>query len=162
LISALSTIVVLLALTLPAGGQDFQAGLDAYSGGDYATALREWKPLAEQGHAKAQYNLGILYSIGRGVLQNYAEALKWYRLAAEQGYADAQYNLGLMYENGTAVAQDYVQAHMWFNLAAARGTSPGAEIAAENRDIAATSMSPAQIAVAQRLAREWLEAHEPE
>ena len=75
-------------------GADFQKGLEAAKTGDYATALREWEPLAEQGDADAQYNLGIMYDEGQGVQQDYKVAVKWYRLAAEQGEANAQYNLG--------------------------------------------------------------------
>jgi uncharacterized protein len=55
---------------------------------------------AEQGYAEAQYNLGVMYGNGNGVVQDYAEAVKWYRLAAEQGNAKAQNNLGVMYEYG--------------------------------------------------------------
>ncbi len=85
-----------------------------------------------------------------------AEAVKWFRKAAEQGYGGAQFNLGVMYDNGYGVPQDYVQAYMWFNLAAV-GFPPGEnrDSAAENRDIVAKFMTPAQIAEAQRLAREW-------
>ena len=72
----------------------------SYENGDYATALREWEPLAEQGNVSAQYNLGQMYRRGQGVPQNYKTAVKWYRLAAEQGYASAQFNLGLMYDIG--------------------------------------------------------------
>ena len=56
---------------------------------DYATALREFEPLAKQGHARAQTNLGWMYDKGLGVPQNYETAVKWYTLAAEQGYAPA-------------------------------------------------------------------------
>ncbi len=56
---------VLLALALPAYGQDWQKGLDAYNSGDYATALRGWRPLAEQGNAYAQVNLGYMYENSR-------------------------------------------------------------------------------------------------
>ena len=69
----------------------------------------------------AQYNLGIMYCNGQGVLQDYKEAVKWYRLAAEQGYAAAQYNLGLMYRNGDGVPQDYQEAVKWYRLAAEQG-----------------------------------------
>ena len=73
----------------------------------------------------------------------------------EQGDADAQFSLGLMYRKGQGVPQDYTVAlkwaHMWFNLAAAQGH----EQARENRDIISDGMTPAQIAEAQRLAREW-------
>ena len=80
-----------------------------------------------------------------------AVALKWYRMAAEQGHAGAQNNLGVMYDKGEGVTQDYVQAHIWYNLAAAQGE----ETARENRDLIAKKMTPAQVAEAQRLAREW-------
>ena len=96
-------------------------------------------------------NLGFMYNNGQGVPQDYAETVKWYRLAAEQGHASAQNNLGLMYDNGEGVPQDYVQAHMWYNLAGAQGL----EQAAKNRDNVAKRMTPAQIAEAQKLAREW-------
>jgi hypothetical protein len=141
-----------LALCLVAPAQaGFDEGVAAYLRGDYATALRLWRPLAEQGDADAQARLGLLYDLGKGVPQDDAEAVKWYRKAADQGLAPAQFNLGLMYDNGQGVPQDYVQAHMWYNLAAAKGN----QTARKNRDIVAKKMTPAQIAEAQRLAREW-------
>ena len=78
--------VLLLTLLVgnPAVSADFQKGLDAAEREDYATALREWTPLAEQGYASAQYNLGQMYRNGQGVPQNDKTAVKWYRLAAEQ------------------------------------------------------------------------------
>ncbi len=130
----------------------------AYQRGDHATALRLWRPLAEQGLAEAQSNLGIMYRKGRGVAQDYAEAVKWFRLAAEQGNAEAQSILGAMYREGQGVPQDYVQAHMWFNLAASRFSASETEArddAVKDRDIIASKMTPAQIAEAQKLAREW-------
>ena len=96
---------------------DFQKGLTAHESGDYATALREWKPLAEQGDSDAQFNLGQMYYYGRGVPRNYKTAVKWFRLAAEQGDADAQYNLGAMHENGRGVLQDDKTAVKWYTLA---------------------------------------------
>jgi hypothetical protein len=115
-ISTLFGVVLLLAL-VPAYGQDFQKGRDAYDSGDYATALREWRPLAEQGYAGAQYNLGDMYRNGTGVAQDGAEAVRWYRLAAEQGVAAAQSNLGYMYRHGEGVPQDYAEAARWYRLA---------------------------------------------
>jgi TPR repeat protein len=96
----------------------------------------------------AQFNLGLLYAKGQGVARNYSEAVRWWRKAAEQGQADAQSGLGVLHFNGDGVALDYVKAHMWFNLAA----EAGAEAAAENRDLVASHMTPAQIAEARRLA----------
>jgi TPR repeat protein len=54
----------LMTLSLPVSAQDFQKGYAAYNAGDYATALKEWKPLAEAGDADAQYNLGVIYDKG--------------------------------------------------------------------------------------------------
>ena len=82
---------------------DFDKGLDAYDRGDYATALREFKPLAEQGDAYAQYNLGVMYDNGQGVTQDYKTAVKWFRRAAEQGNSFGQNALGNMYDAGRGV-----------------------------------------------------------
>ena len=100
---------------------DFEDGFAAAQKGDFATALRLWTPLAEQGDAFAQYNLGNMYDNGQGVAQDYKTAVKWYTLSAEQGIAEAQYNLGLMYENGQGVAQDYKKAVKLFTLSAEQG-----------------------------------------
>ncbi len=70
---------------------DFQKGLKAYQQGDYATALKEWKPLAEQGHADAQVNLGVMYLEGQNVPRDYKTAIKWLTLAAEQKHIESQY-----------------------------------------------------------------------
>ena len=129
---------------------DFDKGLNAARTGDFATALSEWKPLAEQGDATAQINLGVMYEDGKGVSRDYESAVKWYRLAAEQGDVRAQINLGLMYAKGAGVIQDSVYAHMWSNIAA----STGDKDAVSNRDIVANHMTPAEISAAQKLARE--------
>jgi len=86
---ALSAVLALGALDVNA--QDFDKALAAAQAGNFETALKEWLPLAKQGNASAQYNLGIIYNKGEGVPQDSAEAVKWYRLAADQGYASAQY-----------------------------------------------------------------------
>ena len=119
IISAAVISVVMLATS--AFAQDFQKGWDAYDAGDYATALQEWRPLAEQGDADVQTLVGAMYSNGKGVPQDYTEAVKWYRLASEQGTADAQTNLGFMYSNGKGVPQDYAKAVKWYRLAAEQG-----------------------------------------
>jgi len=154
----LTPIVFVLSLLFwPALVQaDFQAGVDAYDQGDYATALKEMQPLAEQGDADAQFNLGVMYENGQGVPQDDGEAARWFRLAAEQGESAAQTKLGLLYEQGRGVLQDYVQAHMWVNLAAAQNQ----EDATKYRNALAKKMTSEQIAEAQRLAREWLAQHQ--
>jgi TPR repeat protein len=100
---------------------------------------------------EAQFILGAVYTSGEGVPRNYAEALKWYRLAADQNFAEAQFNLGLMYAQGGVVPPDNVLAHMWLNLSAAQGLKQ----AETSRDRVQRLMTPAQIAEAQKLAREW-------
>ena len=109
-----------LGLTAPAwAGLD--EGVAAYKRGDYATALREWRPLAKQGYANAQFFFGFMYYNGQGVPQDYAKTLQWWRKAAEQGYAKAQYNLGVMYRKGQGVPQDYAKALQWWRKAAEQG-----------------------------------------
>ena len=100
---------------------DFAKGLAAAERGDYTTALKEWRPLAEQGNPDAQYNLGIMYRHGEGVTQDYKEAIKWLKLAAEQGNASAQSNLGAIYDQGLGITQDSSAAFKWFKLAAESG-----------------------------------------
>ncbi len=97
------------------------AGVAAYKWGAYGIALREWRPLAEQGNAKAQYNLGLMYRKGQGVAQDDAEAVGWWRKAAEQGDARAQSNLGVMYAKGQGVPQDDAKAVGWYRKAAEQG-----------------------------------------
>jgi uncharacterized protein len=118
---------------------------------DNAAAVNWFRKAAEQGDGGAQVNLGVMYDEGQGVPQEYATAVSWFRKAAEQGDTQTQVSLGFRYLNGQGVPQDYALAHMWFNLAAASGD----KTAAEARDMVAAQMTPAQIAEAQKLAREW-------
>ena len=111
--------ILAFMLTLPVAAQDFEAGMAAYKRGDYAMALREWLPLAEQGNEKAQALLGGMYYMGRGV------------------------------------QQDDVNAAMWLDLAARQGDQSAARL----RNHAISEMTPADVAEAQRLAREWMEKH---
>ena len=151
-----ATLCLTLAVLLGSAGvsvsQDFQVGLDAARKGDFATALREWTPLAEQGDDAAQFNLGLMYRNGLGVLQDYKTAMKWFTLAAEQGVANAQSNLGVMYNQGEGVIQDDVYAHMWGNIAASNGNEDGGWL----RDMVAEQMTLSQIQEAQTLARECI------
>ncbi len=81
-------VALLVSLAAPAWA-GFDEGLAAYERGDYETAVREFKSLAEQGNALAQSILGGMYDEGQGVPQDYAEAVRWYRRAAEQGLPSA-------------------------------------------------------------------------
>jgi TPR repeat protein len=192
-LNRVAAIVAVLLVTVMASpvSTGFDEGQAAHNRGYYATALREWRPMANQGdpvaqtflgvmyangqgvpqnsatavkwyrraavqgEAVAQFNLGMMYFFGQGVPEDYAEAVRWYRKAAEQGIARAQFNLGVMYASGQGVPQDYAQAHMWWNLAGAQGYKD----ALKERLIIAKLMTPAQIAEAQRLAREWMGKH---
>ena len=117
----LTVAVLLVGSSGISWGADFERGWIAYKSGDYASALREWKPLAEQGNVYAQVNLGWMYDIGQGVPEDDKTAVKWYRLAAEQGYANAQNNLGLMYHKARGVPQDDKTAEKQRRLAAEQG-----------------------------------------
>lgn len=103
--------------------ENFEAGLAAKDRGHYATAIRAWRPLAEQGIAEAQNNLGHMYEEGLGVSQDYTEAMRWYRLAANSELPQAQYNIGLLYYFGYGVSQNPREALRWFRLAAAKDLS---------------------------------------
>lgn len=137
------------AIAAPVMAQDYDKGLAAAQAGDFVTAIEEWRPLAEQGIAAAQHNLGRMYDNGDGVPRDYAEAVKWYRLAAEQRYALSQTHLGSMYMFGKGVIQDDVIAHMWLNIGGANGNVLGSK----GRGIIEGHMTLEQIAEAQALAR---------
>ena len=124
---------------------DFNKGLTAAQNGDFATALKEWKPLAEKGDIDAQYNLVLMYRRGDGVSQDYKEAVRWCTLAAKQGYANAQFTLGFMYDNGEGVPQDYKEAYIWWSLA----TVGGHKKAKEFLEPMEAKLSPAQLVDAQ-------------
>ena len=126
---------------------------------DAAKAVAWFRKAAENGNRFGQLFLGWSYQDGAGVPQDDTKAATWFRRAAEQGDTDAQTKLGALYGVGRGVPQDYVTAHMWFNLAAARTTGEDHKQAAEFRETIAERMTREQLAEAQRLAREWDEAH---
>jgi TPR repeat protein len=115
----LRALVMLMAIGGAASAGPFEDAVAAYQRGDYATALRLWHPLAEQGDADAQFHLGVVYESGQGVLRSEAEAIKWYRKAAEQGDAVAQFDLGVIYAKG--VSPNHGEAALWYRLAADYG-----------------------------------------
>ena len=87
--------------------QSFERGDDAANAGDFTTALKEWKPLAENGHVKAQFGLGLIYLNGEGgIPKDNEEAEKWFKKAAEQGSLEAQLILGQRYYKGVDFEKD--------------------------------------------------------
>ncbi|MGA9826014.1 MAG: tetratricopeptide repeat protein [Methylocystis sp.] len=119
-------------------------------------ANESWKWLklsAENGNPSAQLSVGWAYQSG-GISgpKNVIEAAKWLQLAADQGEPYAQEALGKLYYDGNGVPKDYVIAYKWLNLAARRESF---YMAKQSRDALEKLMTPAQIAEAQRLAREW-------
>lgn len=131
---------------------------------DYFQAAVWYRHAAEQGLAEAQHSLGVCYERGKGVPEDKAQAVAWYRLAAEQGLPVAQFALGSCYKYGKGIPQDNVEAHKWFNLATVAAAREFGETqrqdVAERRDALARDMTPAQIAEAQKRARDWMEAFE--
>jgi hypothetical protein len=117
----LVVLVLSLRLVTPSAAAPADDLMAAFSSGDYATLLRLSGPLAEQGNAGAQFNLGLMYEQGWGILQDYSAAVTWYRKAADQGNARAQVNLGAMYGNGRGVPQDYATQVTWVRKAADQG-----------------------------------------
>ena len=106
-------LLLTLLITFNSFADELSDAFDAYERGDYSTAFDLYEKLANQGNAKAQFNLGYMYDIGQGLPQDYKQAVHWYTKAAEQGYAKAQHNLGILYGNSRGVLQDYVKAHMY-------------------------------------------------
>ena len=113
--------IVLLLAVQSAGAVDFWAGSTYYLRGDFTAALREWRPLAEEGDARAQYYLGIMYANGEGVPENDRQAAYWFRKSARQGNSQSQYHLGIMYANGDGVPEDDPQAVYWLRKSAKQG-----------------------------------------
>ena len=129
----LCAVVVILAIQLPNVST--------------ASELDALKEAAGQGDAEAQFNLGIMYSTGRGVPRSDTEAVRWYRMAAEQGFAEAQFSLGLKYVIGHGVPREDVQAYAWWNIAAAQGN----ENAKKNLGWLTENLSSSEISEAQKL-----------
>ena len=149
------TLGLLLAGSCPANG-GWDEAVAAERNGDYARAFIEYQQLADSGDMLAIHNLGVMYYNGYGTYRDYQKALQYFLMAAEHGIAGAQNNLGYMYAHGDGVSQDFITAYMWFDIAAANGDGT----ALENRAIVAARMNPAEIAEAEKLAREWLEKHQ--
>jgi hypothetical protein len=110
-----------VAVSSPSMAEPLEDGMAAYNEKDYVTAVKLWRPLAEQGIAAAQYQLGVLYAEGKGVTASDLIAFAWFQRAAEQGVAGAQYNLGVSFAEGLGTRRDDTSAAKWFRRAADQG-----------------------------------------
>ena len=141
-------LALLMTISSPVAAQDFAKGSAAYDSQDFATALKEWKPLAAQG------NVGLINLYGLGVPQNYKEAIRWFKLGAKQGNGFSQGHLAGLYLDGMGVLQNNLLAHMWYNISAVNGYDLGAH----NRDAVASGMSHTGIEKAQAMAKKCMES----
>ena len=153
MIRPVSVIAVLLAGVMAAGAAraDFADAARAYDGGDYATALGEWRKLAEAGDAAAQVAIAGMYRSGEGQLPDPVRAARWYRRAADQGNAVAQMNLGEMYMLGSGVVRDRIAAYAWLSRAAAQGQG----WAADQRERLARRMTSEDVKRARQLVKSY-------
>jgi TPR repeat protein len=101
--------------------EDFRRGLSAFNTGDYATALKVWRPLAENDEPRSQAGIGFMYHRGMGVPADDREAALWLTRAAERGQAEGQLMLGILFFYGQGVPQSHVQAYAWCELAQING-----------------------------------------
>ena len=152
---AMLTLVLALGIFGPVAAGPFEDGLAAYDAGDYATMLRLFRPLADQGDAKAQGILGVMYAKGEGVPQDYALAMQWYRKAADQGHVLAQFNLGNMYADGEGVPKDMEYAYSWYSVSAHIGNPK----AADAMKAAAGKLSTAEMKSATELSQEMIQKY---
>jgi hypothetical protein len=153
---AFSAIVALwLGFAAPvAAGYD--EGAAAFIRGDYEEAWQEWLVLGERGHQSAQYNLGVLYSIGLGVEQDDVQASKWFRRAADRGLPAAQMRLGSAYMEGKGVTEDLKEAYFWFTLAATHfSLGEQHEQAVAARESTGAGLTRAQITEVLERAMSW-------
>ena len=102
--------------------QELEEGEDAYRRGDYPTAFRKIRSVAEQGQVEAQIRLAEMYLLGRGATKSWVNALEWYRKAASTGHPEAEHFVGLvLLAGGQRVLKDAAEAAKWFRKAANKG-----------------------------------------
>ncbi len=119
------SIFLLLLFTLPVSAEslakDFDTGMGLYKLQLYRSAFTFLLPVAEAGHAKAQYQVGYMYFVGKGVQKNIQEAIKWYKKSAEQDFVLPQLVLGAVYLQGNGITKDTGEAFKWYRKAAELG-----------------------------------------
>lgn len=150
--------LVILALLLPLNAwAGLDEGVNAYADGDYATALKEFRALADQGHAEGQYFVGLFNHNGYGIKRDAAEAHKWFMKAANQGDARSQYYVGIMYAAGKGVTKDLPVGNMWLLLSAANPNSNYRDSLYTKEEIVKLEkkMTPEQVAQSKDMAKNW-------
>ena len=147
----LSRVLLSLLWALLVGVAGTDAAYACPAGSSPAEHIRCLCEKAERGDVSSQYLLGTAYFVGIETPQNYEDAANWYRRAANQGDTEARFRLGSMYYFGQGVPKSIVLAEMWFILSAGQGH----DFARQVRDTAALEMTSAQLAKAEKLAREW-------
>ncbi len=135
----------------PAGAADFYTGFLAAEAEDWATALKEWVPLAEEGNAGAQTNLGQMYARGIGVIEDHVIAAKYHAAAAEQGVQPSMFYMAVAFGAGDGVPVDAIQAWKWAMLCQKQGDPDIRELIPYLQ----ASMTPEQKAEGQKLADAW-------
>ena len=106
--------VVLFALSFSAQARNYNDGFIAAESGNYQTALKQWGPLAEQGHPVAQFNLALLYHSGSGISLDESKAVEWYKKSAKNGYYPAQEYMAVGYREGWfGLPKDNKKANYW-------------------------------------------------
>ncbi len=116
-------LILICSSAASAGAGTYEDAEAAVRRGDYVTALRLYRSLADQGDAHSQVKVGVIYALGKGVKQSDVEAVKWYKLAASQGDALGQMKVGIMYGLGKGVKQNDAEAVKWYRLAAGQGNA---------------------------------------
>jgi TPR repeat protein len=84
-------------------------------------AFEYYEKAANQGHAIAEFNLGVMYEHGEGTAKDMKKAFKYYEKAANQGHADAQNNLAEMYKLGEGRVKNMKKAFEYYEKAANQG-----------------------------------------
>lgn len=132
--------------------EDFERGWNAYTARKYPEAIAFWRKAADQGHARAQNGLGVLYRDGLGVTKDSKQAARWFQASANSGYAFGMFNLGLAYRDGAGVARDDVEAYKWLLLSA---TVNFDEQSVFEANLLARRMTPGQLEEARARAQAW-------
>jgi len=122
---------------------DFEQAAEAYSNNNYAVAFPAFTRLAEQGDARAQTVLALMYKYGEGTTEDPSQAFKWYQRAAKLNYPPAQFNLGLMHQEGRGTAINHELAIHWYIKAASGGFKRANE---KLEELNTTSLSNTDIA----------------